>query len=117
MKVVLDTNILLLPFTTRIDLDIELQRLNFTEIFVPTCVIEELKKISIKNNNAKSALNLIHKYITVETAKKGDLGVIEASEKLNAAVATNDRELRRILKEKNIIRVIPRQKSYLMVER
>ncbi|MEM0160670.1 MAG: PIN domain-containing protein [Thermoplasmata archaeon] len=117
MKVVLDTNILLLPFTTKINLDTELNRLNFTEIYVPTCVVEELKKLAIKNNNAKSALNLIHKYNNVITTKKGDLGVIEASEKLNAAVATNDKELRRILKEKSIIRVIPRQKSYLMVEK
>lgn len=117
MKIVLDTNILLLPFSTKIDIDIELNRLNITEIYIPSCVVEELKNLAIKNNNAKSALNLVSKYNTVVTIKKGDLGVIEAAENLNAAVATNDRELRKILKEKNIIRVIPRQKSYFVVEK
>lgn len=116
MKIVLDTNILLLPFTTNINLDMELNKLNFTEIYVPTCVMQELKRLALKNSNAKSAFLLAQKYSTVKTVKAGDAGVIEAALKLRAAVATNDRELRRILKEKDIIRVIPRQRSYFKVE-
>jgi rRNA-processing protein FCF1 len=117
MKVVLDTNILLLPFSTKIDIDTELKRLDITEIYVPTSVVEELKNLAVKNNNAKSALSLVSKYAIVATHKKGDLGVIDAAKSLNAAVATNDKELRKILKEQNIIRIIPRQRSYFVVEK
>ncbi len=94
MRVVVDSNALMMPFQYRINLDIELERLlGKFEIYVPSCVLGELKRISRRRQEAKAALQLASKYPVVEVASLGDRGVMEAAKKLNGMVLTNDRAL------------------------
>ncbi len=110
--VILDTNALLMQFEFKIDLEDELTRLlGVFEILIPSSVLDELK--NIKDKNVKSALDLASRYKTIETEKKGDKSIIFLAEKFKAVVVTNDRELRRRLKEVGIKVIYLRQKSFL----
>lgn len=103
MKVVLDTNALMSPFEYHLNIDLEIQRnLGEVDIYVPSCVIGELKKLSRKRWEARAALQLAQKYRKVDVKSQGDSGVIEAAKKLNAHVVTNDQELIKILRRKKI---------------
>ena len=94
MPVVLDTNALMTPFQARLNLDMEIERLlGKTDIYVPSCVLGELKRLAARRWEAKAALQLAGKYRIVEVDSLGDAGVIEAAKKLNAYVFTNDRIL------------------------
>jgi len=94
MRVVLDTNALLLPFEYGLNLDIELERILGTpEVYVPSCVAGELARLSKTRREAKAALQLMENYHIVEVEALGDNGIIEAGENLGAYVLTNDREL------------------------
>lgn len=99
--VVLDTNALLIPFQFKINLDIEIrQLLGDVEVLVPASVINELKKLKMKE--AKAALSLAEKYRRVQTTKRGDEGIVEAAKEYHAAVITNDQELMAILRKSSI---------------
>jgi len=103
MRVVLDSNALLMPFEYNINLDFEIKRLvGDAEIYVPSCVVGEVERLSKRRWEAKAALELLKKYRICETDRVGDNGVIDCSERLNAIVVTNDRELRQKLLRKGI---------------
>ncbi len=103
MKVVLDTNALMAPFEYRINIDMEIQRnLGHPDIYVPSCVLGELRKLSSRRWEARAALQLAQKYREVDVQSPGDSGVIEAAKKLNAHVITNDQELIKKLKKEKI---------------
>jgi hypothetical protein len=103
MKVVLDTNALMSPFQYNINLDLELQNLlGNPEVYVPSCVLGELKRLSRQRWEARAALKLTQKYKVVEVQALGDSGVIEAAENLGAYVVTNDQGLIERLKAKKI---------------
>lgn len=100
-SVVLDTNALLMPFQFGINIDLEIRHLlGDVEVLVPSSAVAELKKLKVKE--AKAALSLAGKYRQVQTAHKGDEGVIEAAETHHAAVVTNDQELISILRKSSI---------------
>ena len=110
-RIVLDSNALMMPFQFKMNLDMEIQRLvGNVEIFVPSCVLGELKRM--KENEAKAALALASKYPVVETAARGDAGVLEAAKTKEAAVLTNDQDFIDILKKSSIpvIRMRSRQR-------
>ena len=110
MKVVLDTNALLLPFQIQINLDSEIRNVvGDAEIYVPSCVLGELKRLSKKRWEAKAALQLAQKYRVVNVEKLGDDGVMEAAEKLGAYVVTQDEELIGRLKRRGIPVIYLRQ--------
>lgn len=110
--VILDTNALLMPFQFNINLDRELQRLfGDPEVYVPSSVMDELREL-----NRKNALALAKKYKEISVEKPRDDGVLEAAEKINAVIVTNDKELKKTAKEKGITVVFLRKKSYLAVE-
>jgi len=93
MRVVLDTNALMLPFQVRLNLDSEIQGiLGDAEIYVPSSVMGELERLSKRRWEAKAALQLAQKYRRVQVTSLGDNGVLEAAKKLNAWVVTNDEE-------------------------
>ncbi len=99
-KVILDTNSLLMPFQFSLNLDYEIRRLiGNAQIYVPSSVIDELMAL-----DKKAPLELSKKYCKVEVEKKGDDGVLEAAEKLDGVVVTNDKELKkRALEQKNAV--------------
>jgi len=115
IKVIVDTNGLMMPFQFGINLDYELQRLlGKYEIIVPSCVIEELKRIN--RWEAKAALQLAEKFKKIDTEKKGDEGIIEIAEKTRGYVLTNDRELRKKLRERGIKTIYLRALKYLEMD-
>lgn len=116
MIVVLDSNALLMPFQYNLNLDMEIGRiLGHADIYVPSCVIGELKRLASRRWEAKAALQLAGKYRIVEVENPGDRGVMEAAKKLGAIVVTNDRELMNILK-KNGIKIISMKQNHLVME-
>ncbi|MCD6370244.1 MAG: twitching motility protein PilT [Thermoplasmata archaeon] len=115
MRVLLDSNALLMPFQYNLNLDSELTRLlGDYEVYVPSCVLGELRKLSKRRWEAKAALQLAEKYTIVEVKNLGDKGVIEAAKKLKAVVVTNDKALRiKLLREK--IKVIFMKQNHLVI--
>lgn len=98
MNIVVDTNILLLPFTHGTDLEGGLAELvGVPHIIVPTSVVSELQHLS-KNGGkpglaAQGALKLVTRFKTEKTGRMGDDGLLEVARRLGAAVCTNDRIL------------------------
>lgn len=125
MKIVLlDTNFLLIPGTFSLDVFGELDRIvdeRYT-LCVLDRTVDELISITEKQKGkdreaAKLGLQIIkHKKINIITTEKGksvDELVIDAANSKTFIVATQDRELKRRLKEKNIAVVVLRQKNHL----
>ncbi len=92
--VIADTNALIMPFKSSINLDSELQNLIGTyKIVVPAPIIGELKRLEKKMPQARSALRFARTKELVETREDGDRAVMEAAENLDGIILTNDREL------------------------
>lgn len=115
MIVILDSNALLMVFQFRINLESELNRiLGSYEIVVPTTVKNELK--TLKDKHAKIALSFSEKYRTISANGNTDDSIIELAEKEKGVVVTNDKILKKRLREKNIPVVFLRSKTHLEVE-
>jgi len=120
-KVLLDTNMLMIPGQFGIDIFEEIDKLineNY-ELVTLSSVISELRKISKKKSKdgraAKVALELVkHKNIAVISSKNKNVDeeIIKIVDK-NTIVATNDIELERILKNKGIKTIYLRSKKFL----
>ncbi len=98
MDVVLDTSVLLLPFTDGLDLFGELERvLGAYEPILPASVHEELHHHAQGNDAraraAKGALRLTAKWRVEATELPGDDGVLDVVRRLHAAVCSNDKRL------------------------
>lgn len=108
----LDSSVILSCFEFSIDLESELTRLlGSYKIVVPSSVVHELEKVSKKGDgftarNASASLSLIKKYDVVEIQEQNtDDSLVLLSKKLDAIVATNDKALRKKLREekRNVI--------------
>ena len=104
--VVLDTNALMMPYQFGINIEKELNRLlGICRIIVPRTVVEEMEKLAEGGGEvgraAKLGLSIIRKrgFRLVETENKGDEGVLETAIKMDAAILTNDKELKKKAKE------------------
>jgi len=118
MKTILfDTNFLVEIIKFKINLFSELERVcdfNF-EVKVLDKTITELEKINSKES--KISLNLIKKKIKIiktESDKIVDDILLEIAGE-NTIVATQDKLLKKKLKQKNIKTLIIRQKKYLVI--
>jgi len=115
MIVILDSNALLMVFQFRINLESELNRiLGSYEIVVPSTVKKELK--TLKDKHAKIALSFSERYRTISANGNPDDSIIELAEKEKGVVVTNDRILKKRLREKNIPVVYLRGKNHLEIE-
>jgi hypothetical protein len=115
MIVILDSNALLMVFQFTINLESELNRiLGSYEIVVPTTVKNELK--TLKDKHAKIALSFSEKYRTIRANGNTDDSILELAEKEKGIVVTNDRILKKRLREKNIRVVFLRSKTHLVIE-
>ena len=108
-RVILDSNAILMLFEFSIDLESELTRLvGKHRIIVPEPILRELIFLSKdgkgqKKVNAKAALELIKDYDIVEIeAKNADDSVLNLAKKAKGVVVTNDKELKKKLKENSI---------------
>ncbi len=108
-KVILDTNALLMPFQFSINLDDEIRRLvGSPKVYVPSSVVEELRSLE-----EKAALELSDRYRKVRVEKDGDDGVLEAAEKLNGMIVTNDKGLKKRALDRKIAVGFLRSRSHL----
>ena len=127
MKLIIDTNFLLIPFKFKIDIFSEFTRIcNFNyKLFIFEQSINELKNIIEKQSGkdkkaAQFALKLIElKHINIIKSEQKDVDwlILSKSDK-DTVVATLDSNLKRELLKKGISVIILRQKKYLqLIER
>ena len=121
--VVLDTNALMLPYQCGINLEKELNRLlGICRIIVPRTVVEEMEHLAQKEGSvgraAKLGLSIVQKrgFRLVETENSGDDGVLETALRMDAAVLTNDKELKKRAKELNLPIIYLRGEDKLEME-
>jgi hypothetical protein len=123
-RVILDTNFLTIPYQFNIDIFSEIGRVveGKYELTTLDCVVDELKKL--KKSKGKSAaaakvglILLKEKNVKVikTDEKKVDNTIYKIADE-NTIVATNDRELIKKLKSKNIKILYLRSKKRIVIE-
>lgn len=127
VKIILDSNAFFVPLQFRIDIFEELKALlnmNF-ELILLSPIQRELEKIARKGSpkmrkKASFALKLAEKCKFFEVNKKftgsPDDAIIHMAQKWNCPVFTNDRELRKRLRNINVPIIYVRQKSRLEID-
>ncbi len=108
MKVLLDTNFLMLPEDKKIDIFTEIKKkIPLAKFVILPSIKKELKKLNTKSS--KLALQLIKKkkVKVVEPTNKDedkptDDQILEYGKKNKAYVATNDKELKKRCTEQNV---------------
>lgn len=126
VKIILDSNFLMIPFQFHIDIFQEIEYLlqKKVDFIVPSAVKSELTGISSRGGEgapeASLALQLASRCRVVEVALEPgetvDDAIIKASKKLGAIVATADIGLKKRLRDINVPVVYLRDKSKLEVE-
>lgn len=126
-KIILDTNFLFVPFQFHLDIFEELNRLCVQRIepLILSSTLEELQKL-VKSHSVKKSkqallgLKLAEKCRVVKIERENDESnddvILKAAVEMNCAVATNDRELRRKLRNADLPVVFLRQRSTLAVD-
>ena len=127
MQIILDTNFLLIPAQFKVDIFSEIERIcDFPyKIYILEQSIDELNKIILEQKGknkaaAKLALQLIKQkgLNTIGISKKDSVDNILANlPEKDYIVATQDIELKRRLKAKNIKIITLRNKKYLQFEK
>ena len=122
MKIILDTNALMVPAEFGVDIFSELAALGFDEWIVPSGVARELEGIASRGRGkgraaARVALSLMDRcrmIRTEETAGNVDDSIVELAVEMKVAVFTNDAELKGRLRDRCVKVVYLRQRSYLV---
>ncbi|MEM2878690.1 MAG: hypothetical protein QXG10_04015 [Candidatus Hadarchaeales archaeon] len=124
MKIVADTSFLMVPGFFNIDVSEELGRVveEKFELIVPSCVVEELKRISESGSPreraaARIGLKLVSRAEVLNVRGNADDAILDIAAKNGWAVATNDGELKRKLREKGVTVIFLRGMSRLAVSR
>ena len=121
MKIILDTNALMVPAEFGVDIFSELARLGFDEWIVPPGVARELEGIASRGRGkskgaARVALALTDRCRMIGatgTAGNVDDSILELAVEMKVAVFTNDAELKGKLRDRGVKVVYLRQRSYL----
>ena len=120
IKVILDTNALMVPEQFGVDIFSELQRLGFVECLVPSPVLKELGLLTLKADKrrdkiaAKVGLGLAKRCKVVDTKTlDADRAIEELAALEKTAVFTNDKILKKRLFSKGITVIYLRQGRYL----
>ncbi len=122
MKIIIDTNALMVPAEFGVDIFSELAKLGFDEWVVPSGVARELEGIASRGRGkgrdaARVALSLMDRcqpIKTEEAAGNVDDSIVELAVEMKVAVCTNDAELKGRLREGGVKVVYLRQRSYLV---
>ena len=125
LKIILDSNSLFVPLQFKIDIFEQLRILlnqNFTPIILSP-IRRELEKLANVGSaqtrrNASYALKLAEKCEPVEIDEEtsADDAILENAAKWNCLVFTNDRQLRKKLRDINVPVIYVRQKSRLEID-
>lgn len=121
MKVIIDTNGLMIPGQFGVDIFSELKRLGFDSYLVAGASVRELEKISSQGRGkdrtaAKIALSLLERCTIIEKNGTADDIIADMAVDMNAAVLTNDIELKKRLCSKGVTIVHLREKTHLSIE-
>ena len=125
MDVLLDTNFLLLPHTHKIDIfsDIKILVPQKHRLFTLSCVVDELEGIGAGAGGDATAAKVAQALIgdrgveVVEAAGVCDDALVEyATSNEGTIVATNDRELKKRLKDAGVKTICLRGKNRLMLD-
>jgi hypothetical protein len=99
MKVVIDTNALMIPGAFGVDIFSELRRLGYDKFLVPRAVVSELERLQRSRGkeriSANIAIDLLKECDIVDMDGEADELIIELAKKKEAAVFTNDSELKK----------------------
>lgn len=125
-KVIFDANFLLLPFQFKIDIFGGIESLiGRFEPIVLSVTLEELRKISAKGSGkmgrmALSAIELAKRCRVMEVnmmpGESYDDVLLRVARENNYLVATNDRYLRKKLREAGVATIFLRQRAYLQLD-
>jgi len=127
MKIIADSNALFVPLQFKIDIFEELKRLlnRHFELVLLSSVRRELEKM-VKSSSVKTAkqasyaLKLGEKCKLVETkavsSDSVDDTIVQVASEWNCPVFTNDRALRKRLRDINVPVIYVRQKSHLEID-
>jgi len=120
VKVILDTNALMVPEQFNVDIFSELLRLVYVDWQVPASVLGELRSLAKRADKgrdkiaARVALGLAEGCSTVgEDNFNADQAIVDLAMKTGAAVFTNDKALKKRLFSKGITVIYLRQRRYL----
>ncbi len=112
IKVILDSNFLMIPFQFNLDIFQEIEYLlqKKVDFVVPSAVKNELTGISSRGGEgaaeASLALQLASRCrvvdVTLEPQETVDDAIVKASQKLGAVVATTDMDLKKRLRDINV---------------
>ena len=126
VKVILDSNFLFVPLQFQIDIFEEIKELvnGKVDFIVLSTTIEELRKIFNKggklSRQASFALKLVEKCKVLNVKRldreSNDDVIVRIARKFKCAVATNDRTLKRTLRNMGIAVIYVREKSRLEME-
>ncbi len=126
VKVILDSNFLMIPFQFNLDVFQEIEYLlqKKVDFIVPSAVKSELTGISARGGEgapeASLALQLASRCrvveVTLDSNETVDDAIVKSSQKLRAVVATTDIELKKRLRAINVPVVYLRDKSKLEVD-
>jgi len=120
--VILDSSAIMMLFEFNINLDKELKRLvgNY-KIIIPKPIYNELKFLSEegkekKRLKARPALDLIKNFEVVDIEGKPDDSLILLAKKYGGIIVTNDKDLRKNIKNNSLKAIYLRNKSTLVLE-
>jgi rRNA-processing protein FCF1 len=127
LKVILDSNALFVPLQFKIDIFEELKRLlnRNVEVVLLSPVKRELEMLAAKDSpkirrEAVYALRLAEKckYVAVDDSEKlpTDDVIVKVAKSWNSPVFTNDRQLKRRLRDISVPVIYVRQKSRLEID-
>ncbi|KCZ70924.1 PilT domain protein [Candidatus Methanoperedens nitroreducens] len=119
-KVIIDTNGLMIPGQFGVDIFSELERLGFNTCLVPSASIKELEKIYARAHGrdriaAQIALSLVDRCTIIEKSGPVDDIIIDMAIDTDAAVLTNDIELKKRLCSKGVTIIHLRGKTHLSI--
>ena len=121
MKVLVDTNGLMVPVQHGIDVMEELRRLGYDECVVPSAVRDELESLKTKLKGSDRvalavALELAKRCDIAEAPGSADDVLARLAKEMGAPVFTNDAALRKRLKKEGVKTIFMRSRHTLAVE-
>ncbi len=121
MKVLLDTNALMVPGQFGLDVLEELERLGYRRFLVPSPVLRELEALARLAESgrdriaARIGLGLARGCEIVEALGEADDALVDLGLEMGAAVFTNDKELKKKLSTRGVTVIHLRQRRRLEI--
>jgi len=119
-RIILDTNMLLIPGSLGVDISRELKRIMNVhyKVYVLQSTLDELEKLSVgaskKARNAKLGLTMAKTLGVIKKKGYTDDLLVKEAKKANTFIATQDQDLKRRLVKIKAPHIVLRQKKVLI---